>query len=209
MPPVRQTPIKYPSVGARFGRLTVVRQATTGVATWICACDCGTEKSALASSLSEGRVRSCGCRKGRGALSHGGHGELLYSVWCRMRDRCRRPSGRSWHLYGGKGIRVCPEWDDYAAFRAWALEAGYRPGLTIERKNGDGGYCPANCTWATRAAQSRNTTRNLKAPTGELWSDIAAQNGIRSGTFKGRRRRGWPAAAAATLPLNAIWSAYQ
>jgi hypothetical protein len=52
-------------VGARFGRLVVLRLAETRKTPrkpeWVCACDCGGTKQASTGSLRGGQVRSCGC----------------------------------------------------------------------------------------------------------------------------------------------------
>jgi hypothetical protein len=77
-----------------------------------------------------------------------------------MRERCSNPHCKSFKNYGGRGITVCSEWDKFGAFRAWALSAGYAEGLTIDRINGNGMYCPDNCRWATTAQQNRNYRRN-------------------------------------------------
>jgi hypothetical protein len=55
--------------GRRFGRLTA-RELTAerrfGSPLWLCDCACGTQNfRATAASLSNGRVRSCGCRRSR------------------------------------------------------------------------------------------------------------------------------------------------
>ncbi len=72
-----------------------------------------------------------------------------------MRDRCNNPQNRSFKYYGGRGLKVDPRWDDFAAFIA---DMGPRPssGHTIERTNNDLGYGPDNCKWATMAEQNLN-----------------------------------------------------
>jgi hypothetical protein len=55
---------------------------------------------------------------------------------------------------------VCDEWRDFAVFREWALSAGYREGLSIERKEVNGDYCPGNCEWIPMAEQSGNRRTN-------------------------------------------------
>ena len=78
---------------------------------------------------------------------HGGTGTRLYSIWKQMRIRCRCKTNPTYKFYGGRGISICPEWDDFANFRDWAIKAGYNDDLSIERKDVNGNYEPLNCCW--------------------------------------------------------------
>ena len=51
---------------------------------------------------------------------------------------------------------MCNKWGRYPQFRDWALLNGYKYGLTIDRKNNDGGYNPVNCRWVTSETNSQN-----------------------------------------------------
>lgn len=84
----------------------------------------------------------------------------LYNIWVDMRQRCKTDGHAAHKYWGGKGIKVCPEWNDYKAFEKWALENGYEDNLTIDRKDGTKDYCPENCRWATYSEQNRNMASN-------------------------------------------------
>lgn len=89
----------------------------------------------------------------------------VYRIWKFMRQRCRRPSGGNKRWY--KGIKVCPEWEDFETFRLWAESHGYKDGLTIDRIDGTGNYCPGNCRWITMHDQQRNRRTNHPIDIGE------------------------------------------
>ena len=153
--------------GQRFGRLTVLERAPNNKkqTVWECRCDCGNIVRVQMGHLRSGKIVSCGCYKRENstkkATKHGKCGTKLHRVWLTMRQRCNNPKCKSYQYYGRRGISVCSEWDDYTTFENWAFSHGYAEGLTIERVNVHGNYCPENCTWIPLAEQMKNTTRTL------------------------------------------------
>lgn len=96
------------------------------------------------------------CRSVKSNTTHGGKGTRLYNIWKAMRQRCYYEKGARYADYGGRGIRICPEWDDFQIFKDWAEQNGYADNLSIDRKDNNGNYEPSNCQWATQSQQSLN-----------------------------------------------------
>lgn len=84
----------------------------------------------------------------------------LHNIWKGMRARCNNPKIPSYKNYGGRGIRVCDNWNIFFNFAIWSILNGYNDILTIDRINNDKGYCPENCRWVDKKVQANNTSRN-------------------------------------------------
>ena len=154
--------------GMRFGSLVVLsRSENQGKnVRWLCKCDCGAETVVRACHLKSGAVVSCGCvgkaHSAEAKTKHGLRKSRLYGVWCNMKNRCDNPKVPCYSRYGGRGIKVCEEWEkDFAAFALWAKRTGYDETApfgkcTIDRIDVDGGYSPDNCRWVSMKEQCKN-----------------------------------------------------
>lgn len=142
-------------VGKQFGEWRVIRRAETdlnGGAHWACVCGCcGKEHVVRGYHLRTGRSRSCGAATANPELRN---------IWQGMKRRCLNPEASGYSSYGGRGIRICPEWvDNYLRFLE---DVGPRPSPqhSIDRIDPDGHYEPGNVRWATAVMQMNNRRDN-------------------------------------------------
>ena len=199
-----------PVLGERFGRLVVVAEAgfrdlPSGRRRCVqCLCDCGGTATVYLTSIRSGRTSSCGClwlEKGKlDTRRHGRSRSAAYFVWQGMKARCLRAP-----RYKGRGIKVCERWADAHGFESFLADMGERPSPkhSIERIDNDGNYEPANCRWATKVEQGRNTRRNhFITINGEkkCVSEWSAKFGIPVQTLLRRVKLGWPVAALSKPP---------
>jgi len=171
----------------KYGRLEIIEPAICIAKSgkerpgYLCKCDCGNFKVVGKDDLIEGKIKSCGClirefkktkignkyalskRSNENAYNKLPHYKRIRSIWKNMRSRCGNNKATSYEIYGGRGIRVCEEWNNFMNFYRWATKNGYGEDLSIDRINVNGNYEPSNCRWATFKEQSRNkrTNRNL------------------------------------------------
>ena len=86
----------------------------------------------------------------------------LWWKYTAMKRRCNSRDYSRYEDYGGRGIKVCDEWNSsFDAFAEWAYTHGYKDGLTLERIDVDGGYCPENCTFITLEEQAKNKRNTI------------------------------------------------
>lgn len=134
--------------------------------------------------------------------------DTRYQIWSGMKKRCYNPKSNRYYCYGGRGIKVCDEWlHDFKAFYDWANANGWKEGLTIERIDVNGDYCPENCMWITRSEQMKNTSRSIRIEFDGRCMGLhewAEETGIEYGTLLGRYRSGWTPERILTTPIR--WS---
>lgn len=142
--------------GQRFGRLLVLKYSG---GLWQCQCDCGVIKGIVGYELLSGKTKSCGCLKRERIINrsttHGKRKTPEYDIWAAMRNRCNNPNDKSYPNYGGRGIKICEEWQKFENF---IRDMGFRPGkeYSLDRIDVNGSYCKENCRWATNEQQYNN-----------------------------------------------------
>ena len=157
--------------GDRFGRLIAKNRAPNrdcggrSRVMWTCVCDCGNTHKALLSDLRGGKTKSCGCLHNetrRVNVKHGLTGHQHYSRWRGIKKRCLDANHVSYKRYGGRGIKIHPEWvSDVEAFITYLCDTlGPLPtGYSLDSINTDGNYEPGNLRWASAKNQRINQRR--------------------------------------------------
>lgn len=198
--------------GKRFGRWTVLKRAENkgNTVMWECKCDCGNYGFVTSHSLTSGNSKSCGCYHKEIAkkisTTHGKSNTKLFGVWNGMIERTTNKNNQSYYNYGERGITICDEWkDDFKSFYDWAINNGYKDGLSIDRIDNDKGYYPENCRWVGNFEQANNKRNNHKIEfNGEIhgieeWARII---GISGSSLLSRLKNGWTLEQALTTKPN-------
>ena len=118
----------------------------------------------------------------------------IRNIWSGMVQRCHNQKSSGYKWYGAKGITVCDEWRHFRAFKSWALDSGFKPGLSIERIDNSKGYCPENCKWIPLSEQGKNKTDNhyitFNGETKTI-TDWGKHLNVDKSVLSNRLRRGW------------------
>ena len=147
--------------GVRRGRFVAMRDVGFNgkQRLWLVKCDCGNEKIISAQTFCSpdgSGAKSCGCLKiEHGRIfnkTHGLYKHRLYTTWRSMRARCINPKATQYKNYGGRGINIHSEWDDFGKFVS-DMAPTFKEGLTLDRMDNNDGYNFGNCRWATPKQQ--------------------------------------------------------
>ena len=161
-------PTPDPKPGDRFGMLKVVsekiRVEGKRYVYFDVLCDCGNSARMEKSNLIR-RSISCGCHiakvTGDRSRTHGKAGSPIYHIWNMMKQRCNLPSNSGYENYGGRGIKVSPDWETFENFYRDVGDPPFE-GASLERKDANGNYCKENVVWATREEQANNTRKSVR-----------------------------------------------
>lgn len=138
----------------------------------------------------------------------------LYSIWRNMKNRCYNPSVDSYADYGARGIKVCPEWQEFIPFMRWAYGNGFKEsknsrGYSLDRIDTNGDYCPENRKWSTSIEQANNKRNNHVLEYNGQKKTIAEWSrefDIPYGVLSQRIYRGWTIERALETPVgDDIW----
>ena len=149
-------------IGKKFGSWTVLKWVDTKnrLHRYETQCECGAIGTHYGSDLRRSRqkgkqCRACGDKQGSITNTrHGMHKTKIYGVWKAMIQRCSNPNATHYDRYGGRGIKVCDEWKDFAIF---FKDMGEPPlGLTLDRIDNNWDYSKKNCRWITHKENCNN-----------------------------------------------------
>jgi hypothetical protein len=186
--------------GQRFGRWLVIEESYSDRGRcWLCRCDCGNERIINGYQLRSGQSQSCGCLildlNEQNNVKHGENRQpgksKEYKVWDGIIQRCTNSNDWRYVNYGGRGIKVCDRWR--YSFEKFLEDMGRCPeGMSIDRININGDYCPNNCRWASQKEQQRNKTTNVYVMifgVKMIMADLLRYLGIAGITFYNNKRR--------------------
>lgn len=153
--------------GKKINQLMIMKRIypnnKNNCAMWKCKCECGQEIIVCSADLIRNHTKSCGCLRIKSATKHGMSYTSTYRIWHGMIQRCYNLNYHHYKDYGGRGVKVCPEWQEPngQGFLNFLEDMGERPsGKTLDRIDNEGDYCQKNCKWSTFKEQARNRRNN-------------------------------------------------
>lgn len=173
-PTNRPIKVRKDLTGQVFGELTVEGIAgrnTQGRVTYSCICRCGNQTIVASNNLTSGNTKSCGrCNYARSSTAESQRiyatpeeAHLADCVYSDMKRRCYDPKFPEYKRYGAVGITMCDEWlKSPKAYVDWCMAHGWKPGLSVDRKDNNKGYSPENCRIGDDILQANNKRNNRR-----------------------------------------------
>lgn len=140
-----------------------------------CLCDCGSISYKALSNLKAGHTNCCAHKcfftynKTHGhSKDENGKSRKEYIAWLGMKRRCEdNPESRYYKDYYGRGIRMCPEFNDVAFFIEYIGKAP-TPQHSLDRIDNNKGYEIGNVRWSTSMEQTNNRRKIITNHTYDL-----------------------------------------
>lgn len=131
----------------------------------------------------------------------------LFRIWTGIKTRCFNTNAKEYPRYGGKGIRMVPEWaEDYKSFYEWSMNNGYSEKLSIDRIDPFGNYEPSNCRWTTPKKQANNRCDTISFEINseiKTLSDLSEEYKVPYATLHARIfKYKWTVAKSLLLPMQ-------
>lgn len=200
---------KSKKIGNIYGNFVLVdTQRENGETTWYVKClKCGAVQRKNRHSVEKCVAECDGCGKPvKMRNSQGRHKERIYHIYTTMLQRTGNKNKQGYNRYGGRGIRVCDEWEnDFMSFYDWSMKNGYSDEKTIDRIDNDGDYNPENCRWVDGITQANNRrtnrryTINGETKTVAEWAKVF---NLDKYLVYGRLRNGWDIQRSLTKPVD-------
>jgi hypothetical protein len=91
--------------------------------------------------------------------THGKRYTKEYKIWSDLKSRCNNPNHKQYKDYGGRGIIISKEWNNFINFYT---DMGDCPtNHSIDRIDNNLGYNKDNCKWSTKKEQTRNRRNTI------------------------------------------------
>lgn len=111
--------------------------------------------------------------------------DKTWLAWKNTHDRCRNPNHRQFSYYGGRGIKVCQEWE---SFKGFLNDMGDSPPKScLDRIDNDKGYNKENCRWISHSLSSLNRRLFPKNETGYTGVSLEQNRYYRSRVYWKRK----------------------
>lgn len=190
--------------GKRSGSITIVQYLcqVNGKSLWKYTCDCGGEGTTYTFSFNAGDIKKCELCRHKKAPKVKKH--KLYSVWINVKCRCRNPNNKSYSVYGGRGVRVCEEWESFDNFFKWAIANGWKEGLHLDKDIDSTGipiYSPQTCRFVTQRENNRHKRSTILKP-----EDVAQIKSLNIPHSELAKRFGTTASNISTIKTGRSWS---